>query len=319
MPNDNGSRQTPPAKQFDAPVPDPSLLHAATVNGQPILVADVERMLREAIEAMQVELGAEAHTQAGRALIAGQRIVLHERILDTLIGRELIRQAALREGYRPDEQAAHDLAETLAVERGLPRSHALLEEARFQLILEDMHRRHARMSEPVRPGDVRAYYEANLDAFREPAHVNLRTLVIYRNREGRADTRSASVIAAEVARKLRNGADYEALVHRYSECPFRDQGGQASSGRAADTPLASLTRTVRMEVERKGEGDVVGPVETVSAVVFSRIETKRPAAPRPFGEVAESIRRQLILERRNAAFEAWVEELRQGARIVKVE
>lgn len=310
-------RQPPFPDPTGASVQDRSLLHAANVNGHPILVADVERTLREAMEAMQVELGAEAHTQAGQVLLAGQRIVLQEKILDTLIGRELIRQAALREGYRPDEQAAHDFADALAAERGHPRSHALLEEARFQLILEDMHRRHARITEPVRPGEVRAYYEANLDAFREPARVKLRHLVIFRNRDGRPDSRSASVIAGEVARKLRNGADYEALVHRYSEGPFRDQGGESSMGQEAQTPLANLTRAVRVEVNRKDEGDVVGPVETVSAVVFARIEIKRPAAPRPFGEVAESIRQQLVHERRNVAFETWVEELRKGARIEK--
>lgn len=297
------------------PPRDPSLLHAATVNGEAIPVADVERLLREAMEAMQIELGAEAHTQAGQALLIQKRAELQTRILNTLIDRELIRQDALREGYRPDEQAVHDHAEALAANRGHVRSAALLEEARFQLILEDMHRRHARISEPVRPADVRAHYDAHLDDFREPAQVQLRNLVIYRNREGRTDTRSAAVIAQEVARRLHSGADYGALVHRYSECPFRDDGGQLAGGHGATVPLANLTRPVRMEVDRKGEGEVVGPVETVSAVVFSRVESLRPAAPLPFGKVAEGIRRQLILQRREAAFEAWVGMLREKADI----
>lgn len=291
-----------------------SLHVAATVNGQPVHKADLEVALDGAIAALRVRMGRKAFSPAGRDLLQRRREALRPTMLEMLIGRELIRQAAEREGVRPLESEVMRVAERMRAEGGINgRPGSLLEQARFQLQLEAMRQRHGVPTGEIAPAAIHRAYKERSEEFRQPARAALRALVIHHERQGRRDDRAASVIAAEVQRRLGAREPFADLVRRFSEGPFAGSGGALRVDETPYVDLAHLARPVQRALREAESGAVVGPIQLVSTLVFVQVERLEHAAPAPFAQVREALRERLEQEARDKAFATWVKRLEREA------
>jgi parvulin-like peptidyl-prolyl isomerase len=145
--------------------------------------------------------------------------------------------------------------------------------------------------------EVRAYYDENIDQFttpesREVAHI----LVAEKDKE----------LADDLYRQLQDGADFAELAKKYStDTGSAEQGGKLTDVRGSFVPEFE---EVAFSLET---GEVGEPVKSQFGwhVITALADTK-PETTTPFAEVSESIRAQLLDERRNAAMLDWVREAR---------
>jgi DNA-directed RNA polymerase subunit M/transcription elongation factor TFIIS len=304
----------PPAQtdEFDST----GLRTAALVNGIAIPQADLELELTAAVEEVRMQLGRVALTPEGRDLLIEKEKSLRPKVLQSLVERQLVLDAAREEGYQPDETAVAEKAEEMrARTEGLGMA-GLVRQARIDLIMDEMLKRHGELPSVISPAEIREYYEKNKQAYLQPATVELRGLVIFRNREERKDPRPAETIATDCRQALAAGADFNQIIWRCGEDPNAEQAGVLTFGDSREVPLEALAGSVRKALENRKLGEIVGPIELSTAIVFCQIINRRDAEPRPLaGEISANIRQYLEMQRRRETFEKWVALLKERADI----
>ncbi len=287
----------------------------AVVNGTPLSGEEYEAAVASLLESARLRLGSAADSPRGREELARNETRIRQRLLQSLIDRELVLQEAEAEGVVPDLATVYERAEQLRREGRLPLpAKLLLERARAEIVLETMLRRNAPPRDAT-PGEVRRYYEAHREQFLQPPRAALRTLVLYFDRADGRDGRSAVMLAREVEQLLEHGQPFDEVVRSLSDGPFAERGGRFRQSGSALVPIATLAGEVRAGLGRARVGDVLGPIRLASAVVFVRVEDLRPSEPLPFSRVSGAIRDRLRREKQEQALQGWVEALRRRAEI----
>jgi len=307
-----------PAAAPEAPEPQarPFVERAALVNGEPILRHEVELRLSYIVDAARARMGPAAATRQGREMISRLRPQLQRKALDELVADRLVLQQAAEEGVDADPDEVEEVVRRFQLLEGrdAPASD-LLDRARKQVILQRMMDRHTDPAPPA-PEEVRAYYEANKDAFVEPLAVRLRAIVVYTDRTGRADERPADLILAQAREAFREDGGFADLAREYGEGPFADRGGAYRVGRREFVPVRGLAGPVRAALQGEAParaGDLVGPVDLGAAQALVRVEACRGGQALPLDEVQDEIEQALMREQRLRDFETYLQHLREAA------
>lgn len=276
---------------------------AATVNGEPIYTAEVDRYVRE--------IGARFGVDFSKGEAARQRQAVARSVLDQLIERTLILQEARRTGRLASDAAVDDrlrqmeaafpspqeFERTLA-QQGVSRTE-LRERVRFELtvrrLLEDL-----RVPAPTER-EARAYFESHREAFDEPERVRVRHVLVSTEAEARV-----------ALARLRRGEPFEKVAKDLSQDPgTRDRGGEV--GLVA--PGQTVPEFERVAFSLK-PGELSEPVRTSFGYHIVQVTERLPAKKATW----EGVRRQVLElvreNKRREAFEAWVKDLRNQARIV---
>lgn len=177
-------------------------------------------------------------------------------IVDGMIRRELLTQAASRDGFaeRPD------------VKEAIARATAQ--------ILADAYTRDALARADVSESALRAYYEAHAPDFRLPGRVRARHIVT-------ADRTAADAVRAA----LQHGADFAQLARERSLDPYtRETGGE----------LGWIARGVMVKpfedaLFALGAGDVSAPVASGRGFHVIQVEDVEQPAPRSFDSARAAI------------------------------
>jgi parvulin-like peptidyl-prolyl isomerase len=276
---------------------------AATVNGEPIYTAEVDRYVRE--------IGARFGVDFSKGEAARQRAQVARSVLDQLIERTLILQEARRTGRLASDAEVEERLRQIAQafpsaqeferalqQQGISRAE-LRERVRFELTVR---RLLGEVKVPaVSEQEARAYFEAHRAGFDEPERVRVRHILLRTEAEARV-----------VVARLRAGEPFDRLARELSQDPgSRDRGG--------DLGLVAPGQTVP-EFERAAfalrPGQVSDPVQTSFGYHVIQVTERLPAkkatweAARP--QVVELVREN----KRREAFEAWVKDLRQRAKVV---
>ena len=119
-------------------------------------------------------------------------------------------------------------------------------------------------------------------------------------------------VAAQRAKQLQNGADFEALARAHS-----DKGDEhIDLGFFKRGELAEEFEIVAFSLD-------VGEVSPVFATPFGyhliKLTERKPATPKPFDEVRDTVREQMLAERKQEKTRALVKELEGRAVIEDVE
>lgn len=288
----------------------------ALVNGREIYRAEVERQTTEAMNQLRTRLGRVAYTPKGQTALARKRNDVRTQVLDALIRRELILDAATREGIRPAPRDVLDQARDMQAMLGSEtNSQQMLDAARLELVMKEMMTRHAVAGYEIPPSEIRQYYEEHADRFRRPDRVRLNGLILYFDRAERSDPRPAQQIMAEAVDRLATGERFDDLVSRYSEGPFATLGGAFRMGGEALVPVATLAGPVQDLVRGRRGNRILGPVILASAVALLQVQEFRPAEKLPLTEVSGEIHQLLRRQAAREAFEQWVDSLREKADI----
>jgi parvulin-like peptidyl-prolyl isomerase len=275
---------------------------AATVNGEPIYTAEVDRYVRE--------IGARFGVDFSKGDAARQRQQVARSVLDQLIERTLILQEARRTGRLASDAAVEDRLRQIAQafpspeefdralqQQGVSRAE-LRDRVRFELtvrrILDDL-----RVPAPT-DQEARAYFQAHREAFDEPERVRVRHVLLRTEAEARV-----------ALARLRAGESFAQVAKELSQDPgTRDRGGEVG----LVTPGQTVPEFEQVAFRLK-PGELSEPVRTSFGYHIVQVTEKLPAKKATWEGVRQQVLELLRENKRREAFEAWVKELRGRAKI----
>ena len=183
------------------------------------------------------------------------------------------------------------------LEADLKRNGLTLDQAkdllRYRLIQEGIYKK-VSSGAKVTDDEVKKYYDQNKSQFEQPATRQVRHILV--KSKARAD---------DLYAQLKNGANFAQLAKKFSTDPgTKAVGGKYSASKGNDAPefdkVAFALKT----------GEISKPVKTQFGWhIIQALGPVKPAKPTPFASVKESIRQQLVSQKRSNALSQWQKSL----------
>jgi peptidyl-prolyl cis-trans isomerase SurA len=298
---------------------------AATVNARPITAQEVgvtlgpevarlmaefprrgpefERQLRESRDRIVQEL-------VDRELIMSEfrkREKKGARLDDRLVDREIDRQ--VQELYNGD---VSKLREELEKSRmGMARYREMTRE---KMIVQAMRQEKFKDAPPPLPGEIQSEYNEAKDALRDTSkdRLDYRKIFIPRmdatNPLATPETQLA--LAEELAKGLREGADFAELAKQHSADAFADNGGLQED--VARPDLSPEFAAILFDSET---GKIIGPLEDPAGFTIARVESIEKGPAPPLSEVRHLIEQRVRVKKTSKRYEEWIKGLRKKALI----
>jgi parvulin-like peptidyl-prolyl isomerase len=166
---------------------------------------------------------------------------------------------------------------------------------RYRLIQEGLYKK-VSANAKVSDAEIAKYYAANKAQFGQPATRQVRHILV------KSKSQADSLYA-----QLKGGSDFAKLARKYSKDPgTKSVGGKYTATKGQDAPefdkVAFALKT----------GELGKPVKTQFGWhIIQALGPVKQAKATPFAKVKESIRQQLISQRRSTALSMWQKQLEQ--------
>lgn len=166
----------------------------------------------------------------------------------------------------------------------------------------------------VSPRAVREYYRKNLDRFSRPEEVKFREILVARDefRKEAFFRKAAEAISGALAS---GRGDFEAIAKKVSHAPSKRRDGLYVIGGRDFVERGVHEAAVEAAIDKLEPGQVSGPIETERGIYFIRLEKRRPAGPRPLGEVQDAVVRGIRTEAIGRKRLELFEKLRKDGRV----
>ena len=254
----------------------------ARIDGQPITLADLQR-----------RMGQQPPFVPARSASPERR----KELLDNLIRFEILAREARRRGYERDPQVVRHQQQRL-VDR------MVAEELDARLKPED-----------IPEADLRRFYQDHAERFTRPEAVRVSQILL--------PDAEAAVRVAAAARAMgpRDERGFRRLVAAHSldedskqrggDLTFLERQPAAGASDAHRPPPAVIEAAFGLtEV-----GQIAGPIRSDQGFHLLRLAQRRPAALRPFEEVAAELRQGVLKQQRSRRLDEWVAEMRNKVNI----
>jgi peptidyl-prolyl cis-trans isomerase SurA len=286
---------------------------AAVVNDDIITTHQLDLKVAE-------RLAAEARVQS---LSAGEkealrRDVLAELIEETLIGQR-IDELGLKVADEEIEAAVQDVEKQnrltreqliQALQREGMSFEAYRESLGKQILRFKLLGREVQSKVEVTNQEIRDYFRAHIDEFREPAYVRLARLSFPLPAKASAAQIEAVRAKAEAAlARLRQGEDF------YSVLLASTADQSAEGGDLGTFKEGEMTAAFERAVRGLKEGAFSDIIETPDGFHLLRVEERSPGKIRQFDEVQDEIRKAIADQKTEARFKEWAQGLRKNAYI----
>lgn len=306
-------------QEEDAPVPPPAHRVVATVNGLSISADMLELKLSYAIDLQRQAQGSSLSSPDERRAFLKNIPAIRKNVLQDLIDELVILSAATHEGIKVTDEELWRAVDQLALDsRNMALSQESLEQIRNDLMIQKMQSIHGTCLPPT-PADVRDYYRVHqhLPEFQSSAMVSLGMLIIYKDRSGRGNQEAAGVIMENARSAVMEEGGFAAAVLRYSEGPFREQGGVPKEANDSFTPVNVLAQSIQeaLKQARPEAGVVIGPVELEQCLALIRVVGWKEASALPLRDQYSRIESVLSQQERKKAFARYFAALRAKADI----
>lgn len=237
---------------------------------------------------------------------------------ENLIEQTLLRQAALQDPASLDPEAVErSFREALERLGGAAKlAEAGLDENRLRADIE------ARLkvdrligsvtaaAKTPKPKELADYYRRHKDRYRTEETVRAAHIVKHIEKDVTAEQAQAE--AQALYKQLRNGKSFEEIADAQSDCP----GNGGDLGYFARGKMVPEFEDAVFSLE---VGETSGVFRTVFGYHIAKLLDRQPAGLKPFGAVRESVREELLKERRTQLLEQYVDGLRESAVIEDTE
>ena len=116
--------------------------------------------------------------------------------------------------------------------------------------------------------------------------------------------------AESVLQQLRNGAEFTALARQYSDGPSAETGGLLGTFKPGE-----LLPGFEEAAAQLRPGQISDVVRTRIGFHIIRLEARQVASMRPFAEVQEELKSEILRDKTERKYQEWLEALRQQAYI----
>ena len=256
-----------------------------------------------------------------------QKMVV-ERVLDNLIDRALVLQAAKKQLKDPKQlKAFYDSIEKVWLDHEVPPLLKVYQAANvgeLKTKLEDKGKAYDELRQEFRDNtlaqeflamkmkeklmvslpEMYRYYDNHMKEYDRPAQILWREVVIdlakYPNRVA-ARQRADALLA-----RLRNGEDFATLAKKESQGPTASAGGKWET-----TPGSYGVPSVNDALNRLGVNQLSPIIEAPSSFHIVLVELRRPAGPARFDEVQDEVRMAVADGKRKKAAGTFINALRE--------
>jgi peptidyl-prolyl cis-trans isomerase C len=209
--------------------------------------------------------------------------------LDNLVRFEVLAREAQRRGLDKDPEVIRTMKQAL-----------------IQKLMRDEFE--SRMKpEDVSDADAKTYFDAHLDEFNKPEEVRVALVLL-------KDEKTAKKVLADPRIKGLDTADFRKLVAEYSiDTATKDRGGDLRyfDRNTKELPAPIVTAAFALT----NLGDVSSPIKTSQGWNVLKLTGRRKALVRTFDEVKGQIKSRLFRDRRQAAMDAFIRDLRAKAQV----
>ncbi len=297
----------------DAP-PAPDAV--ATINGVPIS--------RERYD-QEVDRASQRFTRQGQPVPEEIAKMIQGRVLDFLIGEELLFQECTKKGvvvsdarvdeeiakvktrFGSDEKFKEALAEMKVTEEKVKG------DIKRGLTIQEFVQKEVTDKIAVTPEETRAFYDENQKLFTKMEEIHASHILV----KVAADADEAAKAEAraridKAAQRVRDGEDFAAVAKEASECPSGPKGGDLGSFQRGQ-----MVKPFEETAFALDPGKVSDVVETEFGYHIIKVLDKTPQGTATYEEVQAQIADHLEKEKSQAAVQAYIDKLKQSAAIVK--
>jgi peptidyl-prolyl cis-trans isomerase SurA len=249
----------------------------------------------------------------------GENIVeTKSKVLDALIEKKLMKQAADKTGIEVSEKEIDNAVEDIkeqndmgheALLAALAQNGLTYKEYREQL-REDIRQvkfvsREFRSRININPEDIEDHYKRNIESYYGPDSFRVRLIFL-----ARTDEESMRDRLEAVMEELEKGEDFQEVASQYSDGPAASEGGDLGYVMAGE-----LEGAIEGAARGLNPGEVSGPVYTENGINIIQLLDKREGEPRPLYELSQEIRNALFKERMEVRYNIWLEDMKRVAHI----
>jgi peptidyl-prolyl cis-trans isomerase SurA len=249
----------------------------------------------------------------------GKNIVeTKSKVLDALIEKKLMKQAADKTGIEVSEKEIDNAIEDIKKQNNMTQEDLLLALAKNGLtykeyreqLREDIRQVKFVSSEfrsriIIEPVDIEDYYKRNIESFYGPPAYKIRLIFIARD-----DEKTMRAKLEAVMEELENGVDFKDVAIQYSDGPAASDGGDLGYVKSGELEAAIEGAAMQLKEE-----EVSGPIFTKNGINIIQLLENWKGEPRPIEEVGDEIRKALYEERMNGRYNLWLEDMKRVAHI----
>jgi peptidyl-prolyl cis-trans isomerase C len=290
--------------------------NAAIVNGAPI---DRKEFNGEILRIQKALLG------FGRPLTCKQMETVQTDVLESLIRREILYQESVNLGIKPDEDGVKK--EINALRQQFSNETEFRNELRKKNISEEILRFRLEKNSAIQQyilkqfapditvsdNDMTAYYQMNLDIFKQPLQVRVSHILIRSDQQGDASkNQEARKKCEQILKRLKKGEDFPALAREHSDGPTRTEGGDLGY-----IKTGQLDKQFESQVFALKTGEITDVIETDYGFHIFMLNDRKPETILAYEDVKEKIRQFITEEKAKQEAELYAKTLRQKA-VVKI-
>lgn len=270
----------------------------ATVNGKAITTADFEEKYRRFARRANIpaETAKKHELKMGflNKLIETTLLLQEAEVRGlTVTERELDQEIVqLKEDYPKDT-----LDETL--ERIGLKLEEWKEERKEKLLIDKLIQREIDSAIQVSDDEVREYYNAHKEQFKQPLQVRARQIVVATEEEANA-----------LRKRILKGESFEEIARQYSLSPDAEKGGDLGVFSKGQMP-----EEFDNVVFRYREGAVSRVVQSPYGFHIFKVEKRFGPRTLTLDEVRDEIASKIFRERQESFFKEWLDSLKQQAKI----
>jgi peptidyl-prolyl cis-trans isomerase C len=280
-------------KEETAPIPEPApavspdIRVVATVNGDPITLAEFQERLARAGFKHDKEVEPQ----------------VKEELLNRLVERKMLLREAQRRRIKIGLPDINKRIESFRAEQGQEVKEVLAgqgidfekwkNDVWEDLMIERLLARDVNKQVALSGAEVRKYYQDNPQQFERPEQVRVRQIVV-----------SSEAEAQQVLEQLQGNPDFAAIARERSTAPEAGLGGDLGYFSRGDMPAEFNV------VFTLPKGGVSGVVKSPYGFHVFKLENKRPAGLLGLEEASPAIREKLLQAKQDRRYRQWLKELR---------
>lgn len=160
----------------------------------------------------------------------------------------------------------------------------------------------------ITPVEIEAYYNKNMSEFMQPERVKIKNILISIKKF--PDPQKALSLARDIAKRLREGCEFEGLAKMYSDGPGAAEGGSMGYVNKGD-----LLPNIENAIFSLKPGEVSGIIQTPLGYHIFKVEERQEARTSPLSEVRREVETAVYRSKVDAKIKGWIEGLKKSAYI----
>ena len=282
----------------------------AVVNGAPI---EKDEFDGEVFLIQKTVLG------LGKPLSCEQVLLIRREVLESMIRRELLYQAARKSGIKPDENANNKDISSLKQQfsgeteykNELSRRGINEEVLRARMIRNSLVQKYVSKEftdkADVTDKEIQDYYQKNIDLFKQPFQMRVSHISIQSDpKDGDSRKKELHGKAEKILKNLKDDQDFADLAREYSDGPTKNKGGDLGYLRKGQ-----LEKQFESKVLALKKGEITDIIETEYGFHIFKVTDIKPETILAYENVKEKVKKFLVDEKIKQEADEYARKLRE--------